>query len=97
MSRDEPSRRKYSPMAYISMGEYSGNGPPDKAGAPTAVDPRVKPGALTRDVNTRLSAPEADPQTKPGAPTAAPAAVEIAVIFFIFRRFRFLDNLFLIV
>jgi hypothetical protein len=40
------------------------------------VDPRVKPGALTRDANTRLSAAEADPQTKPGAPTAAPAAVE---------------------
>jgi hypothetical protein len=29
------------------------------------VDPRVKPGALTRDANTRLSAAEADPQTKP--------------------------------
>jgi L-ribulokinase len=40
------------------------------------VDPRVKPGALTRDVNTRLSTAEADPQTKPGAPAAAPAAVE---------------------
>jgi hypothetical protein len=39
------------------------------------VAPRVKPGALTRDVNTRLSAAEADPQAKPGAPAAAPAAV----------------------
>ncbi|MDP2914875.1 MAG: hypothetical protein Q8O91_05430 [Candidatus Aminicenantes bacterium] len=29
------------------------------------MDPRAKPGALTRDVNTRLSAAEADPQTKP--------------------------------
>ncbi|MDP2914282.1 MAG: hypothetical protein Q8O91_02365 [Candidatus Aminicenantes bacterium] len=40
------------------------------------MDPRAKPGALTRDVNTRLSTAKADPQTKPGAPTAAPAAVE---------------------
>jgi hypothetical protein len=67
------------------------------------VDPRAKPGALTRDVDTRLSAAEAlarglfistgeycgngtpgkagaptaaDPQTKPGAPAAAPAAVD---------------------
>ncbi|MDP2916015.1 MAG: hypothetical protein Q8O91_11255 [Candidatus Aminicenantes bacterium] len=40
------------------------------------MDPRAKPGALTRDVNTRLSAAEADPQTKPGAPAAAPAAVD---------------------
>ncbi|MDP2915765.1 MAG: hypothetical protein Q8O91_09975, partial [Candidatus Aminicenantes bacterium] len=40
------------------------------------VDPRAKPGALTRDVNTRLSTAEADPQTKPGAPAAAPAAVD---------------------
>jgi glucokinase len=38
------------------------------------VDPRVKPGALTRDVNTRLSTAETDPQTKPEAPAAAPAA-----------------------
>ncbi|MDP2913839.1 MAG: hypothetical protein Q8O91_00125, partial [Candidatus Aminicenantes bacterium] len=38
------------------------------------VDPRAKPGALTRDVNTRLSTAETDPQTKPGAPAAAPAA-----------------------
>jgi predicted GNAT superfamily acetyltransferase len=45
-------------------------------GAPSAVDPRAKPGALTRDVNTRLSTAEADPQTKPGAPATAPAAVE---------------------
>ncbi|MDP2914175.1 MAG: hypothetical protein Q8O91_01830, partial [Candidatus Aminicenantes bacterium] len=37
------------------------------------VDPRAKPGALTRDVNTRLSTAETDPQTKPGAPAAAPA------------------------
>ncbi|MDP2914638.1 MAG: hypothetical protein Q8O91_04205 [Candidatus Aminicenantes bacterium] len=29
------------------------------------VDPRAKPGAFTRDVNTRLSTAEADPQTKP--------------------------------
>ncbi|MDP2915274.1 MAG: hypothetical protein Q8O91_07455 [Candidatus Aminicenantes bacterium] len=29
------------------------------------VDPRAKPGALTRDVNTRLSTAETDPQTKP--------------------------------
>ncbi|MDP2913961.1 MAG: PilN domain-containing protein, partial [Candidatus Aminicenantes bacterium] len=36
------------------------------------VDPRAKPGALTRDVNTRLSTAETDPQTKPGAPAAAP-------------------------
>ncbi|MDP2915080.1 MAG: CocE/NonD family hydrolase, partial [Candidatus Aminicenantes bacterium] len=42
------------------------------------VDPRAKPGALTRDVNTRLSTAEADPQTKPGAPAAAPAAVDTA-------------------
>ncbi|MDP2916200.1 MAG: hypothetical protein Q8O91_12215 [Candidatus Aminicenantes bacterium] len=34
------------------------------------VDPRAKPGALTRDVNTRLSTTETDPQTKPGAPAA---------------------------
>jgi hypothetical protein len=67
------------------------------------MDPRVKPGALTCDVNTQLSAAEAlarglfistgeycgngtpgkagaptaaDPQSKPGAPAAAPAAVE---------------------
>ncbi|MDP2915125.1 MAG: hypothetical protein Q8O91_06705, partial [Candidatus Aminicenantes bacterium] len=40
------------------------------------VDPRAKPGALTRDVNTRLSTAETDPQTKPGAPAAAPVAVE---------------------
>ncbi|MDP2914827.1 MAG: hypothetical protein Q8O91_05185 [Candidatus Aminicenantes bacterium] len=40
------------------------------------MDPRAKPGALTRDVYTRLSTAEADPQTKPGAPAAAPAAVE---------------------
>ncbi|MDP2914286.1 MAG: FAD binding domain-containing protein [Candidatus Aminicenantes bacterium] len=36
------------------------------------MNPRVKSGALTRDLNTRLSAAEADPQTKPGAPAAAP-------------------------
>ncbi|MDP2915358.1 MAG: hypothetical protein Q8O91_07890, partial [Candidatus Aminicenantes bacterium] len=41
------------------------------------VDPRAKPGALTRDVNTRLSTAETDPQTKPGAPAAAPAAVVV--------------------
>jgi hypothetical protein len=35
------------------------------------VDSRAKPGALTRDINTRLSAVEADPQTKPGAPASA--------------------------
>ncbi|MDP2914483.1 MAG: hypothetical protein Q8O91_03410 [Candidatus Aminicenantes bacterium] len=29
------------------------------------MDPRAMPGALTRDVNTRLSTAEADPQTKP--------------------------------
>ncbi|MDP2914880.1 MAG: hypothetical protein Q8O91_05455, partial [Candidatus Aminicenantes bacterium] len=29
------------------------------------VDPQAKPGALTRDVNTRLSTAETDPQTKP--------------------------------
>jgi len=40
------------------------------------LDPRAKPRALTRDVNTPLSTAEADPQTKLGAPTAAPAAVE---------------------
>ncbi|MDP2915357.1 MAG: hypothetical protein Q8O91_07885, partial [Candidatus Aminicenantes bacterium] len=40
------------------------------------VDPRAKPGALTRDVNTRLSTAETDPQTKPGAPAATPAAVD---------------------
>ena len=34
------------------------------------------PGALTRDVNSRLSTAEADPQAKPGAPAAAPAAVD---------------------
>jgi len=34
------------------------------------------PGALTRDVNTRLSTADADSQTKPEAPAAAPAAVE---------------------
>ncbi|MDP2913844.1 MAG: hypothetical protein Q8O91_00150 [Candidatus Aminicenantes bacterium] len=51
------------------------------------MDPRAKPRALTRDVNTRLSTAEADPQAlqslfasrmrtaKPGAPAAAPAAV----------------------
>jgi hypothetical protein len=39
------------------------------------VDPQAKPGALTRDVNARLSTAEADPQTKPGAPAAAPSAV----------------------
>ncbi|MDP2913877.1 MAG: hypothetical protein Q8O91_00315, partial [Candidatus Aminicenantes bacterium] len=38
------------------------------------MDPRAKPGALTRDVNTRLSTAETDPQTKPGAPAAAPPA-----------------------
>jgi outer membrane receptor protein involved in Fe transport len=32
--------------------------------------------ALTRDVNTRLSAAEADPQTKPGAPAAAAGAAQ---------------------
>jgi len=39
-------------------------------------DPQAQLGALTRDVNTRLSTAENDPQTKPGAPAAAPAAVE---------------------
>ena len=39
--------------------------------------PRSKPGALTRDVNTRLSTAENDPQTKPGAPAAAPVAVDV--------------------
>jgi len=39
-------------------------------------DPQAQLGALTRDVNTRLSTAENDPQTKPGAPVAAPAAVE---------------------
>ncbi len=34
------------------------------------VAPRAKSEALTRDANTRLSAAEADPQTKPGAPAA---------------------------
>ncbi|MDP2915792.1 MAG: hypothetical protein Q8O91_10110 [Candidatus Aminicenantes bacterium] len=38
--------------------------------------PPGKPGALTRAVNTRLSTAETDPQTKPGAPAAAPAAVD---------------------
>ena len=40
------------------------------------MDSQAKPGALTRDVNTRLSTAETDPQTKSGAPAAAPAAVE---------------------
>jgi hypothetical protein len=40
------------------------------------VDPRAKPGALTRDINTWLSAAEADPQTKSGTPGAAPAAAD---------------------
>ena len=39
-------------------------------------DPQAKPGALTRAVNTQLSAAEADPQLKPGAPAAAPAAAK---------------------
>jgi hypothetical protein len=39
-------------------------------------DPQAQLGALTRDVNTRLSTAENDPQTKPGAPAAAPVAVE---------------------
>ncbi|MDP2915904.1 MAG: hypothetical protein Q8O91_10680 [Candidatus Aminicenantes bacterium] len=39
------------------------------------MDPQAMPGALTRDVYTRLSTAETDPQTKPGAPAAAPAAV----------------------
>ncbi len=34
-------------------------------------DPQAKPGALTRDLNSRLSAAEKDPQSKPGAPAAA--------------------------
>ncbi|MDP2914197.1 MAG: hypothetical protein Q8O91_01940 [Candidatus Aminicenantes bacterium] len=39
--------------------------PRAKPRAPAAVDPRALPGALTRDVNTRLSTAEMDPQTKP--------------------------------
>ncbi|MDP2915628.1 MAG: ABC transporter ATP-binding protein [Candidatus Aminicenantes bacterium] len=50
------------------------------------VDPRAKPGALTRDVNTRLSTAEADPQTKPGAPAAAPAAVDFEHVSFHYRN-----------
>ena len=44
--------------------------------AQTAPTEQVKPPAPTRDVNTRLSAAETDPQAKPGAPAAAapPAA-----------------------
>jgi hypothetical protein len=53
------------------------------------VDPRVKPGALTRDVNTRLSTAETDPQTKPGAPAAAPAAVDFGVLRFRRRPLAF--------
>ena len=40
------------------------------------MDPGAKLGALIRDANMRLSTAEADPQTKPGAPAAAPAAGE---------------------
>jgi mRNA interferase RelE/StbE len=53
-------------LAFSGQGTSlrGGSRPPDKV-----------PGALTRDVNTRLSAAEADPQTKLGAPAAATAAV----------------------
>ena len=49
--------------------------------AKTAPAEQAKPGALTRDINTRLSAAEADPQAKPGAPAAAkkPAAKKAEV------------------
>ncbi len=50
------------------------------------VDPRAKPGALTRDESTRLSTAEEDPQIKHGTPAAAPAAVEFLGEKFFKRR-----------
>ncbi|MDP2915223.1 MAG: hypothetical protein Q8O91_07200, partial [Candidatus Aminicenantes bacterium] len=51
---EKSSRFKLLPLAGVKGRAFAAE-----------VDPRAKPGALTRDVNTRLSTAETDPQTKP--------------------------------
>jgi hypothetical protein len=73
-------------LAPLAAAAQQTGAPPtvkDKAQVEAAVSAQAAPAqeakpaaALTRDVNTRLSTAEADPQAKPGAPAAVPPAAK---------------------